>query len=242
MAFFWWFCAHPRLEYLIRAWYHGSAHPRFSVLGSGNGLASKVLRTYGCKLWVFYRCRRDNKPNNNSSSPTPALQHSNTPTLQLFCFYTNTTQLARILTPLWLWIMLIQQHTILGYWAQCICSTDFLLRNSGGLEIIIGRSRIAPSSEIFTIMAQIDLPRRALTNLPVNTSATHHSTSVAKEDSATLKRLIHEVEEPEIQFATIRPRTQFHAKGLLTPKKKTTDGTDRSAGMVNTGLVEPSLG
>lgn len=91
-------------------------------------------------------------------------------------------------------------------------------------------------------MAQIDSPRRALTNLPVNTSATYHSTSVAKEGPATLKRLIHEVEDPEIQFATIRPRTEFHTKGLLTPKKKTTDGMDRSAGMVDTGLVESSLG
>lgn len=110
------------------------------------------------------------------------------------------------------------------------------------IQLTIGLMRSALSSEPGTnSMAQIYSPRRALTNLPINTSAIHQPAILTKGDSASLKRMIHEVEDPEVQLAPTRPRTHLHTNGRETPKNRITEGMNNLVGKVGIGSIEPSL-
>lgn len=57
-------------------------------------------------------------------------------------------------------------------------------------------------------MANGNLLRRALTDLPVNTSASPRPMSSLKETTTGLKRHVHEIDDPEYPLASIRLRVQ----------------------------------
>lgn len=86
-------------------------------------------------------------------------------------------------------------------------------------------------------MAQVCSTRRALIDLPINTSANHQPAILVKEDLSSLKRPFHEVEEPEVQPAAIRPRTHHHKVGQNTPEKRIIEDRNDFITEVGVGLL-----
>lgn len=86
-------------------------------------------------------------------------------------------------------------------------------------------------------MAQVSTTRRALIDLPINTSANHQPAILVKEGLASLKRPFHEVEEPEVQPAAIRPRTHHCTVGQDTPEKRIVEDRNDFVAEVGVGLL-----
>ena len=86
-------------------------------------------------------------------------------------------------------------------------------------------------------MAQVYSTRQALIDLPINTSANHQPAILVKEGLASLKRPIHEVEEPEVQPAATRPRTHHYTVGQDTPKKRIIEDRNDFVAGVGVGLL-----
>lgn len=76
-------------------------------------------------------------------------------------------------------------------------------------------------------MAPVGSPRRALTNLPVNTSPLPPIMASSREDAGHLKRRIFRVDDPETPPASIRPRAyQLAQKDAMIIRKSETSSED----------------
>ncbi|MCJ1265503.1 hypothetical protein MMC22_005383 [Lobaria immixta] len=99
-------------------------------------------------------------------------------------------------------------------------------------------------------MAHGNLIRRALTDLPVNTSASPRQTSSLKEMPTSLKRHVHEIDDPEYPVASIRlrvhsvkiPQGHLPEIGVGALQKKTPSNLANQQQQISDGVGEMDEG